>query len=67
MTVNRANEEATSAGNGFSDEERHVLEKKDSKLLLFCCALALEEIDGFKNLLCVFNYTLVKSSTPNVF
>lgn len=51
----------------FSEEERHVLEKKDCRLRLFCCVLALEEIDGFKILLCLFNSTLVKSSTPNVF
>jgi len=47
ITINRANEEATSAGNGFSKEESHVLEKRDSKILLLGCVLAPEEINSF--------------------
>lgn len=66
MTINRANEEATLARNGFSRGESHVLEK-DSKLLLICCALASEEMDGFHNWLWLFNLTPVEPSSTNVF
>lgn len=65
MTINRANEEATSARNGFLKEESHVL-KNNSKLLI-CYILAPEEINNFFNFLCLFNPTLVKSLSSDFF
>lgn len=47
ITINRANEEATSAGNEFSREESHVLERRDSKIPLLGCVLAPEDINKF--------------------
>lgn len=52
-------------GMGFQEKKACVLQK-DSKLLI-CCVLAPEEMDGFFNWLWLFNPTLAKPFSPNVF